>query len=99
MMIKVVALPGQDRLRLDIRVECAEQQGTGFKTLMIEGKAMRERRIAQRRERVQRDIPQVDRSEFLANQSHHISPLRFQVYERRSGQRPQARNRQDEHCQ
>ncbi len=79
MIIKVVVLPGQDRLRLDIRVECAEQHGIGFKTLMIEGKAMRERRIAQRREPVQRDIPQVDGSEFLAKQSHHISPLRFQV--------------------
>jgi hypothetical protein len=49
---------------------------------MIEGKAVRERRITQRGESVQRDIPQVNKSELLAEQSHDISPLRFQVYER-----------------
>jgi hypothetical protein len=41
---------------------------------MIEGNALRERRIAQCGEPVQRDIPQVNRSEFLAGQSHDISP-------------------------
>jgi hypothetical protein len=65
-----------------VRVEGANEQGSDFETLMIEGKALRERRIAQRGEPVQRDIPQVNRSEFLAEQSHDISPLRFQVYKR-----------------
>jgi hypothetical protein len=81
-MIKEAALLGWDRLRLNIRVEFAEQRGFDFETLMIEGKAVCERRIAQLGEPVQRDVPQVNWSEFLADQSHDISPLRFQVYER-----------------
>jgi hypothetical protein len=74
MMVKVIVLPGQEQLRLDVRIECAEQHGSCFKALIIEGNAVRERRIAQRGELVRRDIPQVDRSEFLAGQSHDISP-------------------------
>jgi len=68
-----------DRLRLDVRVEGAEQQGAAFETLTIEGEAVRERRIARRGKLVQRDIPQVriNRSEFLARQNHHTSPQRF----------------------
>jgi hypothetical protein len=38
---------------------------------------VRERRIAQRGEPVQRDVRQVNGSEFLAEQSHGISPLRI----------------------
>ena len=70
-----------DRLRLDLRVEGADQQGAIFETLTIEGEAVRERRIARRGKLVQRDIPQIriNRSEFLARQSHDTSPLRFQT--------------------
>lgn len=80
-MIKVIVLLSQERLRLDVRVEGAEQQGTIFETLTIDGQALRERRIARRGKLVQRDIPQVrvNRSEFLARQSHDTSPLRFQT--------------------
>ena len=76
-------LLGQEQLRLDVRVEGAEQYTARFETLAIEGDAVRERRIAQRGELVPRDIPQVNRSEFLAGQSHDISPLRSQLCERR----------------
>lgn len=82
MRIKV-ALLSKDQLRLDVRVEGAEQHAARFETLTIEGNTVGERRIAQRGELVQRDIPQVNRSEFLAGQSHDISPLRFQICERR----------------
>lgn len=40
-MIKVIVLLGQNRLRLDLRVEGAEQQDAVFETLTIEGKAVR----------------------------------------------------------
>jgi hypothetical protein len=63
-----------------------------FETLTIESEAVRERRIARRGKLVQRDIPQVtingsefriNRSEFLAQQSHDTSPLRFRDIGRR----------------
>ena len=82
MRIKV-ALLSKDQLRLDVRVEGAEQHAARFETLTIEGNTVCECRIAQRGELVQRDIPQVNRSEFLAGQSHDITPLRFQICERR----------------
>jgi hypothetical protein len=76
-VIKVIARPGQDRLRLDVGVERAGQRAARFETLTVEGNAVRERRLAQRGELVRRDIPQVNRSEFLAGQRHDISPLRI----------------------
>ena len=82
MRIKV-ALLSQDQLRLDVRVEGAEQHTVRFETLTIEGNTVSERRIAQRGELIQREIPQVNGSEFLTGQSHDISPLRFQIFERR----------------
>ena len=73
MRIKV-ALLSQDQLCLDVRVEGTEHQTVRVETLTIEGNTVSERRIAQRGELVQRDIPQVNRSEFLTGQSHDISP-------------------------
>lgn len=82
MRIKV-ALLSQDQLCLDVRVEGTEHHTVRFETLTIEGNTVSEHRIAQRGELVQRDIPQVNGSEFLTGQSHDISPLRFQICERR----------------
>lgn len=56
MRIKV-ALLSKDQLRLDVRVEGAEQHAARFETLMIEGNTVGERRIAQRGELVQWNIP------------------------------------------
>ena len=77
MIIKLIAHPGQDRPGLDVGVEGADQHAARFETLTIESNAVRERRVAQRDDPVQRDVGQVDRSEFLAGQSHGISPLRI----------------------
>lgn len=76
MLIKVIALLSQNRLRLDVRVEGAEHQDVVFETLTVEGEAVRERRIARRRKLVQRDIRQVriNRSQYLARQGDHSSP-------------------------
>lgn len=75
--IKAIARPGQDRTGLDVGVEGADQYAARFQTLTVEGNTVRERRIAQRGEPVQRDVRQVNGSEFLAEQSHGISPLRI----------------------
>jgi hypothetical protein len=76
-IITAIVRPGQDRTGLDMGVEGADQYAARFETLMIEGNAVRERRITQRSESVQRNVRQDDGSEFLAGQSHGISPLRM----------------------
>lgn len=76
-MIKVVVRPGQDRPGLDVGVEGADQNAACFEALTIESDAVRERRISQHGDLVQRDVRQVDRSEVLAGQSHGVSPLRI----------------------
>ena len=75
-MTKVTVLLRQDRLNLDVRLERAEQKAVLFETLTIQGEGALEDRIAQVGKLVQRDIPQVrvNRSEFLVQQGHHISP-------------------------
>lgn len=79
MITKLIAHPGQDRPGLNVGVEGADQDAARFETLTIESDAVRERRVTQRGDSVQRDVGQVDRSEFLAGQSHGILPANLFV--------------------
>jgi hypothetical protein len=75
-VIKVAVPLRQDRLNLDLRAEVAEKYAVLCQTLAVQGKGVRENRIAQLGKLVQRKIPQVrnNRSELFVLRGHLISP-------------------------